>query len=64
MGNDRRGMVFDNLVLDLLFVFAVACYVEDQNLSIFMERDYSVIGDRAFVCNQLVVNKICLDMVF
>lgn len=52
-------MVVDNIFFDLLFVFAVINYMENQNFAIFMEGAGGDSNNGVVVCNKLDINKIC-----
>ena len=49
-------MVVDNLILNLLFVFTVADYLENWNFTIFMERNCGDSNYDSVVCNKLVIS--------
>ena len=54
--NDWSGMVVNNLVLHILFVFTVIDPLEDEDFSILMERVSCYCNNDCNVCNKLVVS--------
>ena len=53
LGHDRGGVVVDNFVLYLLSASAFADNLENENISVFMERIISNWSGCIVVCNKL-----------